>query len=168
MHKLIGDEVGGDFLYYGNQYPYDDINDLLATQLQRIPGLPNIPGLPGMPGFPGMPGGPGGNQPSPPWGGPPPSPPGWGQPPPGPPQGGPQPMGPPPNFSPPIPAWQDGHSGIRRCIYRNTYIWLNNGDSYWFFPTFVGFRSMAGFRWRGFGWIYHVVDLNRVRSFQCY
>ncbi len=81
---------------------------------------------------------------------------------------GAQPMSAPPAFTPPIPAWQVGPSGIRSCLFRNTFIWLTNGDNFWFFPTFVGRQSLIGFRWRGFGWIYHVIDLRRIRSFQCF
>ncbi|MBK3496698.1 transporter [Viridibacillus sp. YIM B01967] len=76
----------------------------------------------------------------------------------------------PPGFSPPIPAWQVGPSGLRRCLFRNTYIWLNNGNSFWFFPTFVGRNTIIGFRWsrRRFGWVYHMINPNTVRSFQCF
>lgn len=92
--------------------------------------------------------------------------------PPSPPMGGGQqqaaPMAAPPGFSPPIPAWQSGPSGIRGCLYRNTYVWLTNGNSFWFFPTFVGRNTMIGFRWRGIGWIYSVIELRRIRSFQCF
>ncbi len=82
--------------------------------------------------------------------------------------GGIPPMGPPPAFSPPIPAWQYGPAGMRSCLYRNTYIWLRNGSSFWFFPTFVGRNAIVGFRWRRLGWIYHVINPNTVRSFQCF
>ncbi len=80
----------------------------------------------------------------------------------------PAPMMAPPNFSPPIPAWQNGARGIRGCINRNTYIWLVNGNSFWFFPTFVSRQAVIGFRWRGFGWIYQRINLNTIRSFQCF
>jgi hypothetical protein len=56
---------------------------------------------------------------------------------------------------------------IRGCMFRFTYIWLNNGNSFWFYPTFVGRTSVAGFRWRGFRWEYFGIDLNRIRSFRC-
>jgi hypothetical protein len=86
----------------------------------------------------------------------------------GPPMGG-VPMGPPPGISPPIPAWQVGPSGIRNCLYKNTYIWLRNGNSFWFFPTFVGSQVIIGLRWsRRRGWIHHVVNRNDIRSFQCF
>ena len=58
--------------------------------------------------------------------------------------------------------------GIRGCLHRFTYIWLNNGRSFWLYPTYVGRTSVAGFRWRGYRWEYYGTDLRRIRSFRCY
>lgn len=38
---------------------------------------------------------------------------------------------------------------ISFCLFRNTFIWLNNGARFWYYPIFVGPRSVAGFRWNG-------------------
>jgi hypothetical protein len=84
------------------------------------------------------------------------------------PQQQPTPMIAPPSSTPPIPAVQTGSNGIRRCLNRTTYIWLNNGTSFWFIPTFVGKNTMIGFRWRGFGWVYDKINMQRIRSFQCF
>ncbi|WMJ89888.1 hypothetical protein [Anaerocolumna sp. MB42-C2] len=98
---------------------------------------------------------------------PPPPPPPF-TPPPG--EGGPTqaPRSAPPAFSPRIPSRQDGPRGIRNCLYRNTFIWLNNGNSFWFYPTFVGRQAVSGFRWRGFAWTFERINLNRIWSFQCF
>ncbi|MBP2242040.1 hypothetical protein J2Z40_002613 [Cytobacillus eiseniae] len=56
---------------------------------------------------------------------------------------------------------------IRSCLRRFTFIWLENGRSFWFFPTFVGRTSVAGWRWRGNRWVFYGTDLNRISSFQC-
>ncbi len=80
----------------------------------------------------------------------------------------PAPRSAPPSFSPRIPSRQDGARGIRNCLNRNTFIWLNNGNSFWFYPVFVGRQAVAGFRWRGFGWIFQRINLERIRSFQCF
>ncbi len=89
-----------------------------------------------------------------------------------PPAGGiPRPSAPrsaPPSFSPRIPDRQGGARGMRNCLNRNTFIWLDNGNSFWFFPTFVGRQAVIGFSWRGFGWILQRINLERVRSFQCF
>ena len=123
-----------------------------------FPGFPGGPGVPGAPGGPGAPGsGPGGfpGTPGPPGGAP----------------GGVQaPTAPPPQFIPQMQAstFAIDPGGIRHCLFRNTYIWLNNGEQFWFFPVFVGRNSVAGFRWFGFFWGYFGIDLNRVGSFTCF
>ncbi|WP_419956379.1 hypothetical protein ACN6MT_04745 [Neobacillus niacini] len=83
-------------------------------------------------------------------------------------QGGP-PASPPPSYtpqeSPSLFAVDPG--AIRGCLYRFTFVWLNNGNSFWFYPTFVGRDSVAGYRWRRFRWEYYGTDLRRIRSFRC-
>lgn len=93
--------------------------------------------------------------------------------PPPPPGGGntPMPMGPPPTFSPAMAgpqSSQTGSSGIRRCIYRNTFIWQRNGNSFWFFPTFVMRNVILGFRWGRFGWTYSTINRDSILTFQCF
>ncbi|KML42148.1 MULTISPECIES: hypothetical protein [Bacillaceae] len=130
-----------------------------------IPGFPgggfNIPGFPPGGGFgpPGPPpGGPGGGF----------GPPGGGGGPGG--QEGP-PSAPPPNFTPQmqqVSTFAVDPGAIRGCLFRNTYVWLQNGNSFWFYPTFVGRTSVAGWRWRNWRWTYYGTDLRRIRSFQCF
>lgn len=89
-------------------------------------------------------------------------------------QGGP-PVGPPPQQipqqqqlqgqGPQVMAVDPG--SIRGCLYRYTYVWLSRFQSFWFYPTFVGRRSVAGYRWTGFNWVYFGIDLNRIQSFTC-
>ncbi|MFE8701959.1 hypothetical protein ACFYKX_15260 [Cytobacillus sp. FJAT-54145] len=82
------------------------------------------------------------------------------------------PTTPPPSFTPQL-TQQDVSTfavdpgGIRGCLYRFTYIWLTNGRSFWFYPTFVGRNSIAGYRWRRFRWEYYGTDLRRISSFRC-
>ncbi|PYF06399.1 hypothetical protein [Ureibacillus chungkukjangi] len=123
-----------------------------------LPGLPGIPGLPGFPGgapggFPGAPGFPGGG-------------PGQLQ----------APTTPPPSFTPQMTSIQQqeftrsgGIGNIRRCFFRNTFIWLRNGNSFWFFPMLAFGNQIIGFRWRGTrGWVYDVINRNSIWFFQCY
>ncbi|KAF0819143.1 MULTISPECIES: hypothetical protein [unclassified Cytobacillus] len=122
-----------------------------------IPGLPTF----NLPGFP--PGGPGFGPP-----GPPPGFPGGGGGPGG--QDGP-PSSPPPSFTPQmqqVSTFAIDPGAIRGCLFRNTFVWLQNGNSFWFFPTFVGRTSVAGWRWRTWRWTYYGTDLRRIRSFQCF
>ena len=116
----------------------------------RPPGQPPFGPPPGQPGFPGQP----------PFG-PPPGPPG---------QAGP-PAGPPPAFTPAaqeITPFAVDPGAIRGCLFRYTYVWLTNRQQFWFYPTFVGRTSVAGWRWTGFNWVYFGIDLRRISSFQCF
>lgn len=129
-------------------------------------GPPFGPGGP-PPGPGGPPFGPGGPQPGP--GGSPAGP------------GGP-PSGPPPKFTPSEAqaiTYTAGSSsgGIAKavdpgavfpCLYRYTYIWPNRGRGFWSYITFVGPRSVAGWRYNNWGWEYFGMDLKRIRSFYCF
>ncbi len=98
---------------------------------------------------------------------------GFQPPPQGPPYGGgPQnisPPGPPPSFTPEqgVQTFAIDSGAIQGCLYRFTYIWLRR-EAFWFFPTFVGRRSVSGFRWNGRTWSYFGIDLRHIQSFQCF
>jgi len=85
-------------------------------------------------------------------------------------QGTQGPTAPPPSFTPhqPATAFAIDPGSIRMCLRRNTFVWLNNGESFWFFPTFVGRTSVSGFRWTGRFWIIFGIDLRRISSFTCF
>ncbi len=143
---------------YGNMYPD-------YRQLSFFPFLPglfsggNVPGQ-GQPPF-GPPGQ--GQQGMPPFG----PPPGQGQ------QAGP-PLSPPPQQIPQQ-SLQSGSGAqlfaidpgsIRGCLYRYTYVWLSRFNAFWFYPTYVGRNSVAGYRWTGFNWVYFGIDLERI-TYMC-
>lgn len=142
-----------------NQFPFPQNPDGFPGGFPG--GNQNFPGnmMPPFGQFPGQPGGPGQSFP--------PSfpPPGQQNP-----QGG-APSSPPPNF---VPQRQSASvfavdpGAIRSCLFRNTFVWLNNGRSFWLFPTFVGRNSVSGFRWNGFMWTFYGTDLRRIASFQCF
>jgi len=118
-----------------------------------------FPGLPGFPGFPGQPGPPSG-QPGPPSGQPA-----------GPPGQMGAPSSPPPGFIPQQPAvspFAVDPGAIVRCLFRNTYVWLVNGNQFWFYPVFVGRTSVAGFQWNGRFWMYTGLSLQSIQSFTCF
>lgn len=56
---------------------------------------------------------------------------------------------------------------IRPCLFKYTYIWQSNGRGYWAYLTYVGPKSIAGWRWMGWRWVYFGLDLNRIDSFYC-
>ncbi len=60
-------------------------------------------------------------------------------------------------------------NSMRGCMRKFTYVSLENGSSFWFYPTFVGRRSVSGYRWsrRRNQWIYTGIDLRDVRRFSC-
>ncbi|MFS0688865.1 hypothetical protein AB1K89_06450 [Sporosarcina sp. 179-K 8C2 HS] len=137
------------------------------------PGSPGFPGggfpgggFPGQgPGFPGggFPGGgfPGGGFP------------GGGFP--G--QGGQQvPTSPPPNYTPSYPGGNQPQlfavdpGAIRGCLFRYTFVWTSRRNGFWYFPTFVGRTSVAGYRWRPNRrrWEFFGIDLNRIEQFTCF
>ncbi|WP_416149125.1 hypothetical protein ACM26V_23225 [Salipaludibacillus sp. HK11] len=139
---------------------YQGIGSFLGFGPGTGPGSPP-PGPPGQPPRPpGFPTGTGGY--SPPGG-----PPGQQGPPPGPPPG-----------RPPAQATQLGGIGtfavdpgaFHGCLYRYTYVVLENRRRFWFWPTFIGRTSVAGYRWRPrqYRWVYMGIDTNQIRSFQCY
>lgn len=101
--------------------------------------------------------------------GPPGSPPPFGQPGQGPSFG--PPMTPPPSFVPAeaqqIETFAVDPGSLRGCLFRFTYLWLRNRQQFWFFPIFIGQRSVSGFRWNGFSWIYFGLSLREIRSFTC-
>lgn len=57
---------------------------------------------------------------------------------------------------------------VKFCLYRFTYIWQTNGRSYWAYLVRVDRRSISGFRWAGWRWVYFGVDTRRIDSFVCY
>lgn len=83
------------------------------------------------------------------------------------------PPGPPP-ATPPAASFAAGPSvmavdpgSLRGCLFRFTWIRLTSGQSFWLYPTYIGRRSVAGWRWTGFRWVYFGIDTRRIQWFQC-
>lgn len=57
---------------------------------------------------------------------------------------------------------------LRRCLNRFTFIWLNNGNSFWFYPTFIGRQQVEGFRWRQGVWMFDRINIRRIIFFRCF
>lgn len=158
-------------------------------QGQGGPGFPGFPPGMGVPGFPagGIPGGgfPGGGFPGggfPGGGFPGGGVPGGGFPGGGFPGGGvpggqqQAPTAPPPNFTPSYPGGNQAQvfavdpGAIRGCLFRYTFVWTSRRNGFWYFPTFVGRTSVAGFRWSPSRrqWVFFGIDLNRIDQFTCF
>ena len=80
-----------------------------------------------------------------------------------------------PNFTPPAPQSQQfgvtpliDSGAIRPCLYRLVYIWPRRERGFWAWLTFVGPRSVSGFRWNRNTWRFFGMDLRDISSFQCF
>lgn len=71
-----------------------------------------------------------------------------------------------PEMSPELRAVDPG--AIRRCRYKYTYLWLKNRQEFWSYITYVGRKSISGYRWIGYRWVYFGTDLKNIESFVCY
>lgn len=93
-----------------------------------------------------------------------------GPPPFGPPPAGQMPTEAPPRFSPSMPAWQQGSSGISSCLFSYTFIWTNEGNSFWFYPILVTRDQVIGYRWssRRNRWSFRTLSRRNIRSYQCF
>ena len=84
------------------------------------------------------------------------------------------PKTPPPGFTPQLSDVPDvsllavDPGAIGPCVNRFSYIWLNNGQSFWAYLVYVGKTSASGWRYRGRRWEYFGVDLKEIKSFSCY
>jgi hypothetical protein len=85
------------------------------------------------------------------------------------------PLGRPPQFIPSQAAAQQtagvlavDPGAIRPCRFRFVYLWLDTGQQFWAWLVFVGRRSVSGWRWTGFNWVFFGLDLDRISSFVCF
>lgn len=53
------------------------------------------------------------------------------------------------------------------CVNQFVYIWSTNGPGFWAYITFVGPRSVVGFRFRRRRFRYFGMDLRRIDEFYC-
>ena len=159
-----------DYDYYDN-YDYDDLYDedenidmsnmelrqqdnMIDPQIQRPPFGPPMDQTPPF---------------GPPMGQTPPFGPSMGQTPPfGPPMG--QTPGPSSQFRPPfMPPFgrPDQFQRFRRCMYRISFITLNNGSRFWFYPTDIRRQRLVGFRWRRNRWEPYSIETFRILRINC-
>ncbi|MDP4091344.1 MAG: hypothetical protein Q8930_19025 [Bacillota bacterium] len=86
------------------------------------------------------------------------------------------PSSPPPGFTPSEPQAQQfgatsyavDQGAISPCVFRFIYIWPRRGSGFWAWLTYVGRRSVSGFRWERGAWRYFGMSLRDIRSFQCF
>ncbi|QWU18131.1 hypothetical protein SAMN04487895_11422 [Paenibacillus sophorae] len=76
-----------------------------------------------------------------------------------------QTLPPPPAFIPPKPAAFGSY--IIDCLHNYTYVWLWNGDSFWYYPTRVEYGEVSGYRWSGAYWFYFGIDPRFINAVSC-
>lgn len=98
-----------------------------------------------------------------------------------------QPPSPPPKFIPEMPSndgpqtflgrayspegygrSQRGPMSFWHCLNKYTYVWLINGDNFWFYPTYIGRQTVEGFRWRNGRWTYERYNQRWILFFHCF
>ena len=151
-HTVLGSDIERRYGETMFNNPFDDFDDFDSPG-RGFPGSPGSGPFPGNP--PGRPPGPPGQPGQPPFGG-------QGQ----------APTAPPPTFTPAVPLTQSysgGASGISRCLFRNTYIWLRNGRGFWFYPISVTRDTIIGFRWSPRrGWVFRSINRSNILTFSCF
>jgi hypothetical protein len=85
------------------------------------------------------------------------------------------PPGPPPPSAPTKQAQVAGYQtyavdqgSIRRCVNRYIYIWPRRGGGFWAWLNYIGRKSVSGYKWNGYRWVYFGMDLMEIDSFECY
>ncbi|OME84936.1 transporter [Paenibacillus lautus] len=73
------------------------------------------------------------------------------------------PQSPPPTFIPEKPAV----SYIVDCLFQYTYVWLLNGERFWFYPTRLEYGEASGYRWNGAYWTYYGFDPRFIDAVSC-
>ncbi len=57
---------------------------------------------------------------------------------------------------------------LRGCLRRFTFVWLFNGESFWFYPVDVDNVFVRGFRWRRNRWVFDRIFIRRIIFFRCF
>lgn len=71
-----------------------------------------------------------------------------------------------PPFTPPF-GRPDQFQRFRRCMYHISFVTLNNGSRFWFYPTDIRRQRLAGFRWRRNRWEPYSIDTFRIVRINC-
>lgn len=54
---------------------------------------------------------------------------------------------------------------IKNIRHHIIFIWLENGERFWFYPVYFGKRYIYGYRWTGAEWVYSSVLINGIESY---
>ncbi|MCL2168764.1 MAG: hypothetical protein FWB74_01905 [Defluviitaleaceae bacterium] len=73
----------------------------------------------------------------------------------------------PPQHIPKAHLARPGHDAIQSCLYKNTYLWLNNHQQFWFFPTFIGKSSICGYKRINDDWQFMGFGIEMIEKLYC-
>jgi hypothetical protein len=59
------------------------------------------------------------------------------------------------------------YGAIAPCIFRFTYIWLRNGQSFWTYLVFISRTTISGWQYKAGQWVYFSVSLKDLKNFIC-
>lgn len=59
-------------------------------------------------------------------------------------------------------------SSLNHCLFKFTYIWLDNGLSFWSKPVAITNESVFAWVWNGVSWNYINIYLYLINTFLCY
>ena len=71
----------------------------------------------------------------------------------------------PPNFIPRRPVFQPGP--FRLCVNTFAYIWFYDGRDFWAWVSYISNRTIYGYRWNGFMWLYFEAYIYEIDTFFC-
>jgi len=74
-----------------------------------------------------------------------------------------QTLPPPPSYIPP----KSTGSYMIDCLYQPTYVWLLNGENFWFIPIRVESFGTSGYRWMGSFWMFTGIDTSFIDTVTC-
>jgi len=54
---------------------------------------------------------------------------------------------------------------IHHLSAKHCYLWLNNRQQFWFFPTLIEKEAISGFRWLNREWVYTSFEVGLIDGF---
>lgn len=68
---------------------------------------------------------------------------------------------------PPAPPHPPAFVQPEPCLFQITFVRLWTGESFWFFPTSIGFDEISGYRWNGVFWMSYSFNRRFIYTADC-
>lgn len=75
------------------------------------------------------------------------------------------PPSPPPDFQPGYSYLEPRADHIKNCMYSYIYVWLEDGQSFWMYPTVVDEEYINGYIWNKPLWTYYEFEWPAINSY---